>query len=171
MIARSQMQTHKQNIVYIYNYDLVTEMKEHILSATIADGDTESADVGVSLIWYDSVPSPLRRRRQNSLIMYDEMFWASVHLITDMLDHRIGINEYISAACWSPQMPMKIKTGRYSETYVSWRPECQINEKQILKANDRAGIWWVPVTIMSFPHYAMLYCSILILAQKQKFCH
>lgn len=100
MIARSQMQTHKQNIVYIYNYDLVTEMKEHILSATIADGDTESADVGVSLIWYDSVPSPLRRRRQNSLIMYDEMFWASVHLITDMLDHRIGINEYISAACW-----------------------------------------------------------------------
>lgn len=46
------MQTHKQNIVYIYIYDLVTEMKEpeHILSASIADGDTESADVGVSLI-------------------------------------------------------------------------------------------------------------------------
>lgn len=57
------MQTHKQNIVYIYIYDLVTEMKEpeHILSASIADGDTESADVGVSLIWYVAVPSPLRR--------------------------------------------------------------------------------------------------------------
>lgn len=84
--------------------------------------------------------------------MYDEMFWASVHLITDMLDHRIGVNEYISAACWGSQMPMKIEMGRYSETYVSWRPECQINEKQIGRANDRVGERWMPAKIMVFRH-------------------